>query len=182
MKMKYVLLFMLAASMILTSCTSERAPKTGTFRRNAEVFPKLRDYSLELSLLSSRREFYAGDESVILTFSLKNTGVRPVTIFEWHTYELANLNLYCRPGTADQKTPPDAWKLSSAYDPAAVNMKSRSPLTLNPGNNKALIQVPAAFLRGIRNPSGKKMPYTIRAELNLKSVTVASEPVEIWIK
>lgn len=176
-----VFLLWIGLALVLSSCSSEPARKRGSFRRNPQVFHKLRDYSLQLSLLSSKREFYAGDEQAVLTFALKNTGVRPVTIFEWHTCEAANINLYYREGRADQKVPADAWKLSPSYDPAKVNLQARSPLTLNPGNNQALVQIPAAFLKTLK-PAAKKTPYTLRAVLNLNSVTVESEPTEIYIK
>ena len=172
---------MVALVMFLSSCSSEPAPKRGTFRRNPQVFHPLKDYSLLLSLLSSKREFYAGDEQAVLTFSLKNTGVRPVTIYEWHTCEAANINLYYREGRADQEASPESWKLSPSYDPAKVDLKARSPLTLNPGNNQALIQIPAEFLKTLK-PAAKKTPYTLRAVLNLQSVKVESEPTEIYIK
>ena len=177
-----LILIVSAAVLLLASCTSENNSKRGTFKRNPEVFHKLRDYSLQLALLSMKREFYAGDDRAVLTFSLKNTGVRPVTIFEWHTCEAANVNLYYRPGTAEEKADPSSWKLSPSYDPAKVNLKARSPLTLNPGNNQALIQIPAVFLKSLQNPSGHKIPYTLRAVLNLQSVTVESEPIQIFIK
>lgn len=182
MKRFTVLLPLLLSVSVLVSCTSENTPKRGTFKRNPEVFFKLKDYSLQLSLLSSKREFYAGDDRAVLTFSLKNTGVRPVTIYEWHACEAANLNLYYRPGKAEEQAPAESWKLSMSYDPAKVNMKLRSPLTLNPGSNQALIQIPAVFLRDLKNPSGKKLPYTLRAVLNLHSVTVQSEPTQIYVK
>lgn len=180
--MNKLFFFLPLLAVCLMSCTSERTPKRGTFKRNPEVFHKLKDYSLQLSLLSSRREFYAGDNQVVLTFSLKNTGVRPITIYEWHTHEAANLNLYYRPGSEADAGKGAEWKLSKSYDPAKVNMKSRSPLTLNPGSNQALIQIPAVFIGDLKNPSGKKQPYTLRAVLNLNSVTVQTEPTEIWIK
>ena len=180
--MKYVILLGAMFTMLLTSCTSEKTPKRGSFRRNPEVFHKLSDYSLRLSLLSSKREFYAGDDRAVLTFSLKNTGVRPVTIYEWHTCEAANVNLYYREGKANVAASPADWKLSPTYDESKVNLKSRSPLTLNPGSNQALVQIPAAFLKTLRNRSGRKIPYTLRAVLNLQSVTVESEPIEIHIK
>ena len=181
---RYNALFLLwtGLALVLSSCSSEPAPKRGSFRRNPQVFHKLTDYSLQLSLLSPKREFYAGDEQAVLTFSLKNTGVRPVTIFEWHTYEAANINLYYREGRADQKVPAKEWKLSESYDPDKVNLQARSPLTLNPGNNQALIQIPATFLKTLKARGKGKTPYVLRAVLNLHSVTVESEPTEIYVK
>jgi len=172
---------MLTLVFFLSSCSSEPARKRGSFRRNPQVFHQLKDYSLRLSLLSIKREFYAGDEQAVLTFSLKNTGMRPVTIYEWHTCEAANINLYYREGSPEQKAAPESWKLSRSYDPEKVNLKARSPLTLNPGNNQALIQIPAEFLKTLK-PAAKKTPYTLRAVLNLNSVKVESEPTEIYIK
>ena len=180
--MRWISLLGLAVIVMLTSCTSEKTPKRGSFKRNPQVFHKLKDYSLQLSLLTSRREFYAGEDRVVLTFSLKNIGVRPVTIYEWHTSEAANIKLYYRKGKADLQAPPESWQVSETFDPAKTNLISRSPLTLNPGNNQALVQIPAAFLKKLQNRSGTKIPYTLRAELNLHSVTVASEPTEIYIK
>ncbi len=176
-----LLLLLLSSMVFLSSCSSEPARKRGSFQRNPQVFYQLKDYSLLLSLLSSKREFYAGDEQTVLTFSLKNTGVRPVTIYEWHTFEAGNINLYYREGRADEIAPPESWKLSRSYDPDKVNLKARSPLTLNPGSNQALIQIPATFLKTLK-PKAKKTPYTLRAVLNLYSVKVESEPTEIYIK
>lgn len=176
--------FLLSGLLLLTvSCTSEKpARKTGTFQRNPEVFQKLKDYSLQLSLLSSRREFYAGEERAVLIFSLKNTGLRPVTIYEWHTFEPANINLYYRLGTAESAADGAKWQMSPTHDASGAKLSARSPLTLNPGSNQALIQVPAVFLKDLPNPNGKKQPYTLRAVLNLKSVAVESLPVEIYVK
>ena len=182
MMRKISVLLSVLTAVVLVSCSSEKTPRRGTFRRNPQVFHKLKDYSLQLSLLSSKREFYAGDDQVKLTFALKNTGLRPVTIYEWHTCEAANIRLYYRAGKAGEKAAPESWKISAAFDPNKVDLKSRSPLTLNPGNNKALIQIPAAFLKEISNRSGRKTPYTLRAVLNLQSVTVESEETEIYIK
>lgn len=175
--------FLLPALLLLCSCTSEKpARKTGTFQRNPEVFQKLKDYSLQLSLLSSRREFYAGEEHTVLTFALKNTGLRPVTIYEWHTFEPANINLYYRPGSAESAADGEKWKMSPTHNASGAKLSARSPLTLNPGSNQALIQVPVVFLKNLQNPDGKKQPYTLRAVLNLKSVAVESLPVEIFVK
>ena len=176
-----LLLLLLSSSVFLFSCSSEPAPKRGSFRRNPPVFRPLKDYSLLLYLLSGKREFYAGDEQAVLTFALKDMGVRPITIYEWNTFEAANVNLYYREGRADEKAAPESWKLSPSYDPDKVNLKARSPLMLNPGNNQALIQIPATFLKTLK-PAAKKTPYTLRAVLNLNSVKVESEPTEIYIK
>lgn len=176
----WILVTLLAGAVLLTGCSSEPKTRRTTFKKSGETFQKLKDYSLQLSLISSRREFYAGEENAVFTFSLKNTGLTPVTLHEWHMLEEANINLYYRPGSSE--TPSSAaWKLSPTYEPDSKRIHLRSPLTLNPGTNQALVMVPITFLKTLRD-NGKKQPYAVYAELNLKSVSVKSLPVDIYIK
>jgi len=175
------LLILLAGTVLLAGCSSEPKVRRTAFKKSGEVFQKLKDYSLSLSLISSRREFYAGEENATFTFSLKNTGLTPVTIQEWHMIEAANINLYYRPGSSEAPSSA-AWKLSPTYDPDSKRLHLRSPLTLNPGTNQALVMVPVVFLKTLRNDNGKKQPYAVYAELNLKSVSVKSPPADIYIK
>lgn len=175
--------FLLAVSLlcILAGCTSENNEnQRKNLRKRPVAFRKLKDYSLNLSLLSSRREFYAGDERATMIFSLKNTGLKPVTLHEWHTVEAANVNLYYHPGKMNVSNP--QWEFSPTVNEKQKGLESYSPLTLNPDKNLAVIQIPVTFLKNVKNVPGKKTVYTIRAVLNLKSVTVESTPVEIWIK
>ena len=113
-----------------------------------------------------------------MIFSLKNTGLKPLVLREWHTLEAANVNLYYRP--ADRKE--SDWKFSPGVPEGTRNLENRSALILNPGNNQAMIQVPVRFLKDLKNPGRKKQPYLLKAALNLRSVSVESEPVEIYIK
>ena len=57
----------------------------------------------------------------------------------------------------------------------------RSPLVLNPGVNRALVVVPMAFLKDLKD-TGRHVAYTLRGELNLQSVEVKSAPIEITVK
>lgn len=169
------------------SCTSEEQTRKTTTRfrqrKKAGSFPKLQDYSLQLSLISSRREFYAGEEGAKMIFALKNTGLKPVVIREWHTIEAANVNLYYRPGApTDKSTAALPWKFSPGVPEGTPNLDNRSALILNPGNNQAMIQVQARFLKDLKTPGSRKKPYSLKAALNLRSVTVESEPIEIYIK
>ena len=133
-----LLLLLLSSMVFLSSCSSEPARKRGSFQRNPQVFYQLKDYSLLLSLLSSKREFYAGDEQTVLTFSLKNTGVRPVTIYEWHTFEAGNINLYYREGRADEKAPPDGRGLRSSCVRALLSQQGQgTPLRRVPGSRNS---------------------------------------------
>ncbi len=180
MRCCFLFLF-LACAILFAGCSSEPRVRRTVEKKSGDGFQKLKDYSLLLSLVSPRREFYAGEENVTVTFSLKNTGLTPVTIQEWHMIEAANINLYYRPGSSEKSS--DApWKLSPTYDAASKRLHLRSPLTLNPGTNQALIVAPVAFLKELRDDSGKKQTYSIYAELNLKSVSVKSLPTDIYIK
>ena len=175
------LLPLLGAAILLCSCTSEQPERNTTTRfrqrKKSTEFPKLKDYSLQLSLISSRREFYAGEERVSMIFALKNTGLKPVIIREWHTLEAANVNLYYK--NPAEKGP---WKFSPGVPEGTRNLDNRSGLILNPGNNQAMIQVPVRFLKELKNPGHRKQTYLLKAALNLRSVSVESEPVEIYIK
>lgn len=184
MKIEKILLAAFCAG-LLCSCTSEPEKITTTRfrqRRKSTSFPKLKDYSLKLSLISSRREFYAGEDRAYFIFALKNTGLKPVIIREWHTLEAANVNLYYRKGSPEAKNNSSPWQLSPGVLPGTRGLENRSALILNPGHNQAMVQVPARFLKDLKNPGQRKVPYTLRAVLNLRSVTVESDPVEIYIK
>lgn len=187
MKLIRIFCLLLSGAFLLTSCTSEEQTlKTTTRfrqRKKASAFPKLKDYSLQLTLLSSRREFYAGEERTKMIFALKNTGLKPILIREWHTIEAANINLYYRPGSpSDKTTEALPWKFSPGVPEGTPNLDNRSALILNPGNNQAMIQVHARFLKDLKTPGPRKKPYSLKAALNLKSVSVESEPIEIFIK
>lgn len=177
------LLFMLAAAFLAVSCSSEQDRNRNKRTISATRFPKLKDYALELSVVSPRTEYYAGEENVTITFSLKNAGMTPVTLDEWHMVENANLNIYYAPGDRKRTAglPPDQWKQSPTCDPKARGLHIRSPLVLNPGTNQALIVVPLAFLKNLRD-TGRHEPYTIKGRLNLQSVDVESRPFEITVK
>ena len=178
-----MLLFLTAAALLLVSCSPEQEQKKSKATVSAVRFPKLKDYSLELAVISPRKEYYAGDENVTVTFSLKNTGLTPVSLNEWYMFESANINVYYAPGTIAQTVslPDNQWKQSPTYDKNKKRINMRSPLVLNPGTNQALVVVPLAFLKEIKD-GGKRVPYTIRGELNLQSVDVKSAPFEIIIK
>lgn len=171
---------LLLGIVLLVGCTSENSSSRKGPRKGPVSFRKLKDYTLNLSLLSSRREFYAGDERATVIFSLKNTGLKPVTIYEWHAEEAANINLYYHAGKSNAVNP--VWKFSPTVTKGKKRIQNRSPLTLNPGNNQAMIQIPLTFLKDLKHIRGKKEIYTIRAVLNLTSVTVESAPTEIVIK
>ena len=184
MKLRFFLVLLICAlGIFAVSCSSEQDRNRNKRTIAATRFPKLKDYTLELSVVSPRTEYYAGEENVTITFSLKNAGLKPVTLDEWHMIENANLNIYYAPGGLKQTAnlPQDQWKQSPTYDPKAKGLPVRSPLVLNPGTNQALIVVPLAFLKDLRD-AGRHVAYTIRGRLNLQSVDVESRPFEITVK
>lgn len=181
--MRFILLFFGIASLLsAVSCSSEPEPKSRKLHSGVQ-YPKLKDYSLNLSIVSSRKEYYAGEENARITFSLKNTGLTPVTLNEWYMNESVNIRLYYAPGTLAEtaRLAPDQWKISPTFDPKKKRITQRSPLVLNPDTNHALVMAPLTFLRELKD-GGTRRPYTIRGELNLQSVDVKSAPFEILVK
>ncbi len=170
-------------TLLASSCSSEQDSKKEKQVISAVRFPKLKDYSLELSFVTPRREYYAGEENVKITFSLKNTGLKPIILREWYMLESANVNLYYAPGTLEQTAslPEDQWKQSPTYDAKRKRINQRSPLILDPEKNRALVAVPLVFLKDLKD-AGRHVTYTVRGKLNLQSVDVESSPFEIIVK
>ncbi|MBP5182714.1 MAG: hypothetical protein J6331_06785 [Lentisphaeria bacterium] len=178
---------LLLFSLFLSSCSSEE--QEGVWIRNGrrtgrrEVFRKLKDYSVALIVMSPRRTYLPGSANAKIIFALKNTGHTKLTIKEWRMNEKANLRILYAPGTPEEtkNLPPGKWKISPTFDPADKYAEVHNPLTLNPVDNKALIEVPLTFIRDVKN-MGKKQYFTIVAELNLTSISARSEPVLITVK
>lgn len=167
-------------ALISASCSSETPKKPS----QSEMYPKLRDYSLQLNVVSTRVEYYAGEENGAMTFSMKNIGLKPLLIAEWHVMESANLNLFyapCAAGEDPEKIPDEKWKQSPTFDKEDKGSIGRLPLALNP-NNSVLIKVPLSFLKDLKDEGGKKMTYAVRGELNLISVKLKSKPFMITVK
>lgn len=167
-------------TLIFVSCSSETPKKPSP----GDMYPKLRAYSLQLSVVSTRAEYYAGEESGAITFSMKNIGLKPLFISEWHVLESANINLFyvqCDANADPEKIADDKWKKSPTYNKEDKNSIGRLPLALNP-NNAVLMKVPLDFLKDIKDVGGKRMTYAVRGELNLTSIQLKSKPFLITIK
>ena len=179
----FMALFAAALTVLAVSCSSEQDPKKEKRVVSAARFSKLKDYIIVLSVVTPHKEYYAGEENVKITFSLKNVGLTPVTLDEWYMFESANINVYYAPGTLAQTAslPEEQWKQSPTYDRKRKRINLRSPLVLNPGTNHALVVVPLTFLKDLRD-AGRHVPYTIKGKLNLQSVDVESVPFEITVK
>ena len=69
-KMKiFMALFAAVLTVLTVSCSSEQDPKKEKHVVSAARFPKLKDYSLELSVVTPRKEYYAGEENKCRTFN-----------------------------------------------------------------------------------------------------------------
>lgn len=191
MKMiKYIfpVLFLFSFLLLFSSaCAPEE--RSGVWSRNGkqtnrkEVFRKLKDYSLALIVMTPRRTYLPGSSTAKVTFALKNTGHTRLTIREWRMNEKSNLRIRYAPGTPEEtkKIPLSKWKYSPTFDPNDKYANIHNPLSLNPVDNKVLLEVPLTFIKDVKNSGGKQY-YTIVAELNLTSVSAASEPVLITVK
>ena len=178
---------LLLALLFLPSCSSEEHEgvwiRNGKRTNRRETFRKLKDYSVALIVMSPRRTYLPGSANAKIIFALKNTGHTKLTIKEWRMNEKANLRILYAPGTPEEtkNLPPGKWKTSPTFDPADKYAEVYNPLSLNPVDNNALIEVPLTFVKDVKN-MGRKQHFTIVAELNLTSISARSEPVLITVK
>lgn len=168
---------------LFTSCAPDEPRKKRRSRYAKEVFRPLTDYSLELLNMSAKTIFPPEDNDALLTFALRNKGLKPVTIKEWRMNESSNIRIFYMPGKISETKhiPLSSWKRSSTYDPKDKYVNMHNPLILNPADNRALIDVPLTFIKQVKH-AGKRQYFTIVAELNLTSVKVKSAPIEITVK
>lgn len=185
MKAGKTLALLLSFLFLLTSCAPEKNNgwvRNGK-RRGREVFRKLKDYSLALIIMTPMRTFIPGSKTAKLIFALKNTGPVRITIKEWRMCESANLRIRYAPGKPEEtaKLPLNKWKYSQTFDPSDKYAEIYNPLSLNPVDNNALIEVPLTFIREVKN-RGRRQYFTVVAELNLTSVSAQSEPILVTVK
>ena len=178
-----VLLLALFLAGLVSSCAPAERPGKKRSRHGKEVFKPLKDYSLKLLLMTSKTIFPPEDNDARLTFALQNMGLKPVTIKEWRMNESSNVRVWYAPGkiAESSRIPFSSWKSSPTYDPKDKYVNMHNPLILNPTDNRALIDVPLAFIKQVKH-AGKRQYFTVVAELNLTSVKVKSAPIEITVK
>lgn len=171
----------------LTSCAPEERGgvwiKNGKRTNRKEIFRKLKHYSVALIIMTSKRTYLPGSTNAKVTFALKNTGHTKLTIKEWRMNESSNLRIRYVPGTIEEakKIPVSKWKYSPTFDAEDRYASVHNPLTLNPVNNNALIEVPLTFIKDVKN-IGKRQYFTIVAELNLTSISATSDYVLVTVK
>ena len=176
MKFKWSILtavFLLSAA-LLCGCSSEDR-KVG--RRTERKYPKLRNYTLNLSIISTQGNYRRGDANPVLRFSVKNAGANQLSIHEWKMHEQENIRVLYAPcperGSAT-RIPADRWKESERF--LLKGAVPRYPLELAP-NNGVLVDVPLSFIRKLDKPGR----YAVKGELDLHSVSAQSAPIEIEI-
>lgn len=184
-----LLLFLLSGLVFLlffSSCAPEEKGgwiKNGTKTTRKEIFRKLKDYSLALIIMTPQRTYIPESKTAKVVFALKNTGPARITIKEWRMCESSNIRIKYAPGTLEEtaKLPLSKWKDSPTYDPSDRYAEIYNPLSLNPVDNHALIEVPLTFVRNVKN-RGRRQYFTVIAELNLTSVSAKSEPFLVTVK
>ena len=165
---------------VMVSCASDSGKKRGGKNSGGAVsFPELKGYKVSLQIISSKREFYPGQDATV-TFKLKNKG-KNLKIFEWLMSEPDNISVYYRPYKKGlKKFVKKDWKrLSSGLKEPAKHLT----LELNK-NNSALIDKKLSFIKEIKASSlpGGGLAYYVLGELNLKSIRARSRPIIITVK
>ena len=151
-----VLLFSCA---VFCACSSE--DKKRGQENPEQKYPKLRNYTLDLSIISTRGNYRRSDVNPILRFSVRNN--------------IRVLYAPCPERGKATKLPPEAWKESERL--ILKGGVPRYPLELAP-NNAVLVDVPLNFIRKLNKPGR----YAVKGELDLYSVSAESVPIEIEIQ
>lgn len=161
-------------AIIFAGCSSEDKKEN----RGERVYRKLKNYTLNLSIISTKGEYRRTEANPVLRFSVKNEGANQLAIHEWKMHEQENIRVLYAPcpvrGSA-KDIPKEQWKVSERV--MLKNSVPRYPLELAP-NNAVLVDVPLLFLRTIDKPGR----YAVKGELDLQSVSAQSLPIEIEIR
>ena len=176
------LLYLLAASVLLfaAGCASEKVvveKKLGFGFKDRGNYPKIKDHRLSLELSPGTRRFQAGVPGE-LTFLLRNTGSKTLSIPEWYKFDPNNLEVNCQiwlPGTTVPD--PDMWLNISMPVKRPV---WRYPLTI-PAGETVFVSTRLDFPANLVISPGSERRYFIKARLNLKSVDVAAPVAYITI-
>ena len=175
----------LLAGLFGVSCSSGKTEDFSAWqgtKSNFEpvVFPPIKDCKISLEIISTRCDFYAGEEAQ-LTLRLKNIGQKQLVVYEWMLNEPDNIRLSYAPSAAPGLSPAEEkWKHE---EPLLEHPVKRTPMTLNPGNS-AVISVPMKFIAAMeaKDVAGGSRHYMVFCELNLKSITARTAPFPISVK
>lgn len=174
-----ILLVMSASFLFLNSCSTKEEQYRNRFNTGEpykEVLHKLKNYSLSLEIVSTKKNLKAGADAVV-TFKLTNTGQKPLVIYEWMMNEEDNIGVYYLPAALnisgfDEKK----WNREI---PSLPEKPKRAALTLNP-KNSVFIDKKLKFIKDMASwqNSGKTADYLLAGKLNLTTVS-AQSPIAI---
>ncbi|MDD3886099.1 MAG: hypothetical protein PHI35_04450 [Victivallaceae bacterium] len=167
------LLYFAVIALIGAGCATSDKPKKA---KTIPVFEPLAEYTLSLRLVGGTVQPAGGDG--VITFSLKNTGAKTVTIEEWHLIEPENIRVYCQLWRPDMTEPDaDSWiELQQKIKEPVTHVK----LELDPGN-QVFVGRRLPFISKIKVEPGFELRYFVKAELNLKSVSLASPVAAVYV-
>ena len=163
-----------------SSCSSETG-KPGKATAQNQLFAPIKDCAFSLEVVTPETEYFRGDVAPVITFRLRNIGLKPVTVYEWMVKEQDNIKItYARCDSSPDRIPPSEWK---TYEPKMKDPVPRQPLDLYP-KNMALINVELSFIKDAlaSNSTKDRVSYAVVGELNLKSVSAKSKPFIVTFK
>ncbi len=141
-----------------------------------ENYPKLKDYSMQFSLL--KHEFRPGKPAKLL-IGLKNTGNTAVRLEDWRINTCDNIQVFVQNWLPGMKDPdPEFWVELDA----GIKMPDwRYPLELYPGN-QVLIEKTLNFVKGINVEPGMERRFFVKCRTRLQSIDVTSTIMAIAVR
>ncbi len=141
-----------------------------------ENYPKLKDYSMQFSLL--KHEFRPGKPAKLL-IGLKNTGNSAVRLEDWRINTGDNIQVFVQNWLPGMKDPePEFWVELDA----GIKMPDwRYPLELYPGN-QVLIEKTLNFVKGINVEPGMERRFFVKCRTRLQSIDVTSGIMAIAVR
>ena len=139
-------------------------------------YKKINPAGLQLNLISTP-VYYAG-KSAVVTFALRNAGMKKINIEQWYRHEPDNLKLRIQPYLPGMTAPdPDGW--FEIEDPRKRPVM-HYPLTLMP-DNQALISKKLDFVSMMEVTPGKERRFFLQACSTLSSLDLQSDIVVLKI-
>lgn len=183
--LKHFFFSILAIAVVVTTpgCISTTTIKDQALTRSPvkALYPKLKDYTLDLNPIIQGKPF-AAEEVAVINFKLKNSGVKSVQIDEWYMNDSDNIRIYYRQYAPDLDLEKFDHKSWQCINPERKQPLHHFPLIINP-NNIVFVEKKLDALKqlGPDDLSGSKKFWVI-AELALNSVDVRSSPFVVEFK
>lgn len=180
----YLRLFVLILSIflpIMLFAQNKTSDKADGKKDTSKIkFPVMKDYKLNIEVVSPEREFYA-EAKANFSFRLENKDSKKILIYEWMMNEGDNIAIYYKPYDGKYTEFVEAeWK---CVRPKISESPKRSALHLNPNNAVFVdkeLDISTDISQAALAKGGKK--FYVIGSLNLKSVSLKSQPIVIRIK